>query len=101
MKRSSFITWDQLRVGLVIVASLGILTLAVYKLGQAASLFTKRYALVAFLAEANGLREGGTVTVAGQLAGTQPAAHVVRRPVAQGTDPQRLKGADPDDGSSR
>jgi phospholipid/cholesterol/gamma-HCH transport system substrate-binding protein len=70
MKRSSFITWDQLRVGLVIVASLGILTLAVYKLGQAASLFTKRYALVAFLAEANGLREGGTVTVAGQLAGT-------------------------------
>ena len=70
MKRSSFITWDQLRVGLVIVAALAILTLAVYKLGQAANLFSKRYALVAFLAEANGLREGGTVTLAGQLAGT-------------------------------
>lgn len=70
MKRSSFITWDQLRVGLVIVAALGILTLAVYKLGQAANLFTKRYELVAFLAEANGLREGGTLTLAGQLAGT-------------------------------
>jgi phospholipid/cholesterol/gamma-HCH transport system substrate-binding protein len=70
MKRSSFITWDQLRVGLVIVAALAILTLAVYKLGQAANLFSKRYTLVAFLAEANGLREGGTVTLAGQLAGT-------------------------------
>src|SRR3954463_13588302 len=70
MKRSSFITWDQLRVGLVILAALGILTLAVYKLGQAANLFTKRYQLVAFLKEANGLREGGTVTVAGQLGGT-------------------------------
>src|SRR6476469_8382426 len=70
MKRSSFITWDQLRVGLVIVAALGILTLAVYKLGQAANLFTQRYTLVAFLKEANGLREGGTVTLAGQLAGT-------------------------------
>jgi phospholipid/cholesterol/gamma-HCH transport system substrate-binding protein len=70
MKRSSFITWDQLRVGLVIVAALGILTLAVYKLGQAANLFAKRYDLVAFLKEANGLREGGTVTLAGQLAGT-------------------------------
>lgn len=70
MKRSSFITWDQLRVGLVIVVALAILTLAVYKLGQAANLFTKRYTLVAFLAEANGLREGGTVTLAGQLAGT-------------------------------
>src|SRR5690349_3966653 len=69
MKRSSFITWDQLRVGLVILAALAILTLAVYKLGQAANLFTKRYTLVAFLKEANGLREGGTVTLAGQLAG--------------------------------
>ena len=70
MKRSSFITWDQLRVGLVIVVALGILTLAVYKLGQAANLFTKRYDLVAYLKEASGLREGGTVTLAGQLAGT-------------------------------
>jgi phospholipid/cholesterol/gamma-HCH transport system substrate-binding protein len=73
MKRSSFITWDQLRVGLVILAALGILTLAVYKLGQAANLFTKRYTLVAFLKEANGLRQGGTVTLAGQLAGTVKA----------------------------
>ena len=70
MKRSSFITWDQLRVGLVIVAALGILTLAVYKLGQAANLFAKRYQLIAYLKEANGLREGGSVTLAGQLAGT-------------------------------
>ena len=73
MKRSSFITWDQLRVGLVILAALAIVTLAVYKLGQAANLFTKRYQLTAFLAEANGLREGGTVTLAGQLAGTVKA----------------------------
>lgn len=70
MKRSSFITWDQLRVGLVILVALGILTLAVYKLGQAANLFAKRYDLIAYLKEANGLREGGTVTLAGQLAGT-------------------------------
>jgi phospholipid/cholesterol/gamma-HCH transport system substrate-binding protein len=70
MKRSSFITWDQLRVGLVVLAALGILTLAVYKLGQAANLFAKRYTLIAYLKEANGLRQGGTVTLAGQLAGS-------------------------------
>lgn len=70
MKRSSFITWDQLRVGLVIVAALGILTMAVYKLGQAANLFARRYTLIAFLKEANGLRVGGTVTLAGQTVGT-------------------------------
>src|SRR6201995_1308700 len=70
MKRSSFITWDQLKVGLMILAALGVLGVAIYKLGQAANLFSKRYELVAFLPNANGLRQGGTVLVAGQFAGT-------------------------------
>jgi phospholipid/cholesterol/gamma-HCH transport system substrate-binding protein len=70
MKRSSFITWDQLKVGLVIVAALAVLGVAIYKLGQAANLFSKRYELDAYLANASGLRAGGTVLVAGQFAGT-------------------------------
>lgn len=70
MKRSSFITWDQLKVGLMIVAALAVMGVAVYKLGQAANLFSRRYELVAYLPNANGLRQGGTVLVAGQLAGT-------------------------------
>ena len=70
MKRATFITWEQLRVGVVILISLAILTLAVYKLGQAANLFTNRYQLVAFLDNANGVRVGGSVAVAGQVAGT-------------------------------
>src|SRR6476469_1271100 len=70
MKRSPKITWDQLRVGLVILVALGVIGVAVYKLGQSANLFSKRYELVAYLADANGLWEGGSVMVAGQLAGT-------------------------------
>src|SRR5205823_5553027 len=70
MKRSSFITWDQLKVGAVIVGALVVLTIAIYKLGQAANLFSRRYELVAYLPNANGLRAGGTVLVAGQFAGT-------------------------------
>jgi phospholipid/cholesterol/gamma-HCH transport system substrate-binding protein len=70
MKRSSFITWDQLKVGLMIVAALGVLFVAIYKLGQAANLFSRRYELLAYLPNANGLRQGGTVLVAGQFAGT-------------------------------
>ena len=70
MKRSPKITWDQLRVGLVILVALGVIGVAVYKLGQSANLFSKRYELVAYLSDANGLREGGSVMVAGQLAGT-------------------------------
>lgn len=69
MKRSSFITWDQLKVGMVILASLAVMAVAIYKLGKAANLFAKRYELLAYLPNANGLRAGGTVFVAGQLAG--------------------------------
>src|SRR3954464_11295278 len=70
MKRSSFITWDQLKVGGIISAALVVLAVAVYKLGQAANLFSRRYDLLAYLPNANGLRAGGTVLVAGQFAGT-------------------------------
>ena len=70
MKRSSVITWEQLKVGVVVLGALGILAVAVYKLGQAANLFHRRYELVAYLANANGLMPGGTVFVAGQFAGT-------------------------------
>jgi phospholipid/cholesterol/gamma-HCH transport system substrate-binding protein len=70
MKRSSFITWDQLKVGVVIAAALAVLAVAIYKLGQAANLFSKRYELIAYLPNANGLRAGGVVFVAGQFAGT-------------------------------
>jgi phospholipid/cholesterol/gamma-HCH transport system substrate-binding protein len=70
MKRSAIITWDQFRVGGIILVALAILALAGYKLGQAANLFTKRYELVVFLPSANGLRQGGSVTLAGQLVGT-------------------------------
>jgi phospholipid/cholesterol/gamma-HCH transport system substrate-binding protein len=69
MKRSAYITWDQLKVGSMIIVAILILTLAMYKLGQAANLFSSRYELVTFLKDAAGLRQGGSVTIAGQLAG--------------------------------
>ena len=70
MKRSSTLTWDQLRVGLVILLAVLVIGVSIYKLGQAANLFAKRYELIAYLPDANGLKEGGSVMVAGQLAGT-------------------------------
>ena len=70
MKRSALITWDQVRVAGVILVALAVLGFAGYKLGEAANLFTSRYELVAYLDNANGLRPGGSVTLAGQLVGT-------------------------------
>lgn len=69
MRRASGITWEQLRVGAVVLVALAILLVGGYRLGQAAHLFGGRYELVAFLPNANGLRPGGSVTVAGQIVG--------------------------------
>ena len=70
MKRSTAITWDQLKVGGLVLAALAIVGVTILKLGQAADLFTRRYSLVSFLPNASGLRVGGQVTVAGELAGS-------------------------------
>ena len=70
MKRSSFISWDQLKVGVLIVVAIIILAFAAVRLGQAGNLFGKRFQVVSFVANASGLRIGGPVSVAGQLAGT-------------------------------
>src|SRR5919206_671508 len=70
MKRSSYLTWDQLKVGALIFVALIILAISIFKLGQSGNLFGKRYHLVAFVNNVSGLRIGGPVTVAGQLAGS-------------------------------
>jgi|SRR6478672_2311037 phospholipid/cholesterol/gamma-HCH transport system substrate-binding protein len=70
MKRSSFITWDQLKVGVLMAIAILIIGVAILKLGQAGNLFGKRYRLVSYIGNASGLRVGGPVTVAGQLAGS-------------------------------
>lgn len=70
MKRSVRITWDQLRVGALILVGIAIMGAAILALGQSTNLFASRYRLIAFLPSASGLVQGGQVTVAGQLAGT-------------------------------
>ncbi|HKY96993.1 MAG TPA: MlaD family protein [Gemmatimonadaceae bacterium] len=70
MRRSTGVTWDQLKVGAVILVALVVIAVAILKLGQAAHLFTSRYTLVSFVPNTAGLRVGGQVTVAGQLAGS-------------------------------
>ncbi len=70
MRRSVGITWDELRVGLLVLVAVGTLLLAIYKLGETSNLFTKRYTLYVFLANARGISRGGSVTIDGVVAGT-------------------------------
>jgi len=57
-------------VGAVILVAIVVIAIAILKLGESAHLFTKRYTLVSFVPNTAGLRVGGQVTVAGQLAGS-------------------------------
>jgi phospholipid/cholesterol/gamma-HCH transport system substrate-binding protein len=70
MKRSTGVTWDQLRVGVVILLAGATLVFAVFKLGATTNLFTKRYTLYVFLPNARGITRGGSVTINGVVAGT-------------------------------
>jgi phospholipid/cholesterol/gamma-HCH transport system substrate-binding protein len=70
MKRSIGITWDQLRVALVVLVALVTVVFSIYKLGKAANLFTSRYTLYTFVPNARGMSRGGSVTIDGVIAGT-------------------------------
>ncbi len=70
MKRSTFITWEQLKVGSLILAGAAVLGVAVMQLGAATRLFEARYTVYALIPNASGLREGGSVMVAGLMAGS-------------------------------
>jgi phospholipid/cholesterol/gamma-HCH transport system substrate-binding protein len=69
MRRPTFISWEQLKAGALILVALGLLGFAVIRLGSATHAFGARYRLVALLPSASGLRPGGGVSVAGQGAG--------------------------------
>jgi phospholipid/cholesterol/gamma-HCH transport system substrate-binding protein len=70
MKRGTFVTWEHVRVVVVVFLALVVLLFGGYKLAKAANLLGKKYELVAFVPSANGIRVGGAVTVAGQLVGS-------------------------------
>ena len=69
MQRSTQITWDQVRVGLVIIVALAILSAGVFMVGQIGHVFGERYRLVTVMSTAAGLVPGAPVQVAGQTAG--------------------------------
>ncbi|WP_420634644.1 MlaD family protein [Candidatus Palauibacter sp.] len=69
MRRSKPITWDQVRVGIVLMFGLIVLALAVFLIGQVGDVFGERYRLVALMESASGLQPGASVRVAGRPVG--------------------------------
>ncbi len=69
MRRGSPITWEQVRVGVLILLSLLILSVAVFLVGDTGNVFGQRYQLVTLVRSAAGLVPGASVQLAGQTVG--------------------------------
>jgi phospholipid/cholesterol/gamma-HCH transport system substrate-binding protein len=69
MKRPTMISWAELKVGLVILVAIAIMIVTMFKLGEAANLFTHRYDLITYVRDGKGLTKGSSVTIDGQVVG--------------------------------
>lgn len=78
MRRSNPITWDQVRVGFVLILSLAILAVGVFFIGQIGDVFVSRYRLVTLMQSASGLVRGAQVQVAGQNVGQVDRVEFIR-----------------------
>jgi phospholipid/cholesterol/gamma-HCH transport system substrate-binding protein len=70
MKQSTFVTWAELRVGIVVLAALVIAALAVMTLGGRVGVFAKKYPLYTYMPSVSGLQSGAPVRLAGVNVGT-------------------------------
>lgn len=70
MKRSTFVTWAELRVGILVVVALLIFAVAIFTLGGRVGAFTEKYTLYTFMPSVSGLEKGAPVRLAGVDVGT-------------------------------
>lgn len=69
MRRSTPLTWEQARVGLLILAALVVLGAGVFFVGSTGHVFGRRFQLVTLMQSASGVAPGAAVQLAGQTVG--------------------------------
>ena len=77
MRRGAAVTWEQVRVGLLILVALIILSLGVFLIGDTGHVFGERYRLVTLVRSAAGLVPGAAVQLAGQTVGQVDAIRFI------------------------
>lgn len=69
MKRSTPLTWEQVRVGGLLIAGLALLAAGIFLIGGMGNVFGNRYRLVTLMESGAGLVSGSAVQLAGQNVG--------------------------------
>jgi phospholipid/cholesterol/gamma-HCH transport system substrate-binding protein len=70
MDRSKALTWTELRVGVVVIASLVILAATVLYIGGGGTPWSRKYTVRALMSDVNGLKPGAPVRLGGVEVGT-------------------------------
>jgi phospholipid/cholesterol/gamma-HCH transport system substrate-binding protein len=70
MARRQSLSWTELRVGILVIASFLFLAVAIFLVGGEAGLFTETYAITAFFESANGMKRGAEVQLEGVPVGS-------------------------------
>lgn len=70
-------TWEQVRVGLLILAALTLISVGVFLVGDTGHVFGERYRLVTLVRSASGLVPGAAVQLAGQTVGQVDDIHFI------------------------
>ncbi|MDH3734957.1 MAG: MlaD family protein [Gemmatimonadota bacterium] len=78
MRRARTVTWDQVRVGLVLIVALTILGVGIFFIGNVGDQFATRYRLITLMESAAGIVVGAPVQVAGQNVGQVVAVEFIR-----------------------
>ncbi len=70
MKRSTPVTWAELRVGILVTLALIVALIAVFTLGRRVGIFSPKYTLTTIMPSVSGLQAGAPVRLAGVTVGS-------------------------------
>lgn len=80
MARRQSLSWIELRVGILVIASFGLLTAAIFFVGGEAGFFTPKYTVTAYFSSVNGMNTGAEVWLEGVTVGNVSSVRVTNLP---------------------
>src|SRR5271169_2654246 len=80
MAQRRSLTWTELRVGILVIASFGLLALAIFYISGQSGFFVPKYTITAYFQNANNLRDGAEVSLEGVTIGNVDKVEISKEP---------------------
>ena len=80
MAQRRSLAWTELRVGILVIASFGLLAFAIFVISGSSGFLTKKYDIMAYFANANNLKPGAEVQLEGVTIGNVASVEVSKLP---------------------